>query len=44
MEILNNGNGLPQGISLLWLWAKIAVYLIITMISLDVVVIAYQQF
>tara|TARA_R110000787_G_scaffold205513_1_gene315864 strand:- start:78 stop:212 length:135 start_codon:yes stop_codon:yes gene_type:complete len=34
----------PSAISLLWLWGKIAVYLIIAMGSMEVVVVAYQQF
>lgn len=35
---------LPASLSLLWLGVKLVVYLILAMISTDLVVIAYQQF
>jgi hypothetical protein len=39
--ILNN---LPTPISILWLAAKVAFFLLLFLSSVDVVVIAYQQF
>lgn len=44
MNLPRGGSPLPPSLSLIWLGVKIAVYLIIAMGSMDVVVVAYQQF
>ncbi|OFX08817.1 MAG: hypothetical protein A2516_08655 [Alphaproteobacteria bacterium RIFOXYD12_FULL_60_8] len=35
---------LPPGLSLLWLWIKIALYLVLSLNAVEAVVVAYQQF
>ena len=44
MNINRSKNLLPPSLSLVWLGFKIVVYLILAMISTDLVVVAYQQF
>ncbi len=44
MDILRSKSFLAPSLSLLWLGFKVIVYLILAMVSTDLVVVAYQQF
>ena len=44
MNILFRKGSLAPPLSLLWLGFKVTLYLILAMISTDLVVVAYQQF
>jgi hypothetical protein len=44
MKIFEIKNGSQQFFPLLWLAAKVALYLVVAMGSMEVVVVAYQQF
>ncbi|MHA1598070.1 MAG: hypothetical protein ACTSV1_05045 [Alphaproteobacteria bacterium] len=37
-------NSLPAPVSILWLAAKVVFFLLLSLSSVDVVVVAYQQF